>query len=432
MPFLVGAQQPVFALADALGREAFRSPDLDPPVLAPFLIDLAHRAAEVERFHDRFFDERRAAGRLHHRRGHVARRDDRVLRRRRRVHQVRLVEDVAVEFPRLRLLHDDLRCLRNAGQQLVRRVRREDQRVLAARPILADRVHVLVEVVESGVRQPRFIEMQRLDAAVQRVLQHLHVIGDAVIGALRERQDPRLLVFCRARERVGFDSLADVVRVKRRQRDRTDDTEMIACRRQEHRDRSGHRDRVQDRDVAVAVDDRDVAGCDVCVPDHLVRRRRAVGDEEAVIGVEDPCRISFGGRDRPRMIEQLSELVDRIADVGAQHVLAEELMEHLADRAFEERDAARVAGTVPRVGAILRIVDERAEEGRRERVEVRLHLTDDVPGDELRRVLEHVDEAVELAQHVVRDMPRRARLAVEVDRDFRVLEPDLLDELAQI
>src|SRR5437660_7159247 len=35
-------------------------------------------------------------------------------------------------------------------------------------------------------------EMQRLDAAVQRVLQHLHVIGDAVIGALRERQDPRL------------------------------------------------------------------------------------------------------------------------------------------------------------------------------------------------------------------------------------------------
>jgi hypothetical protein len=43
-----------------------------------------------------------------------------------------------------------------------------------------------------------------------------------------------------------------------------------------------------------------------------------------------------------------------------------------------------------------------------------------------------VDEAVQLAQDVVRDVPRGARLAVQVDRDVGVLEADLLDELAQV
>jgi hypothetical protein len=43
-----------------------------------------------------------------------------------------------------------------------------------------------------------------------------------------------------------------------------------------------------------------------------------------------------------------------------------------------------------------------------------------------------VDEAVELAEHVVGNVPRRARLAVEVDRDLGVAEADLLDELAQV
>ena len=101
VPLLVGAQQPVVALADALRRQPLRAPDLEPPVLAPLVVDLAHRAAEIERLDDRLLDQRGAAGRLHHRRRHVARRDDRVLRRGRRVHQVRLVEDVPVELARL-------------------------------------------------------------------------------------------------------------------------------------------------------------------------------------------------------------------------------------------------------------------------------------------------------------------------------------------
>jgi hypothetical protein len=44
------------------------------------------------------------------------------------------------------------------------------------------------------------------------------------------------------------------------------------------------------------------------------------------------------------VIEQLAELVDRVADVGAQHVLAEELVEHLPDRALQERHAPEWPG----------------------------------------------------------------------------------------
>src|SRR5215471_14145782 len=43
-----------------------------------------------------------------------------------------------------------------------------------------------------------------------------------------------------------------------------------------------------------------------------------------------------------------------------------------------------------------------------------------------------MDEAVELAQHVVRNVPRGARLAVQIDRNLGVPEADLLDELPQV
>ena len=45
-----------------------------------------------------------------------------------------------------------------------------------------------------------------------------------------------------------------------------------------------------------------------------------------------------------RVVEQLAEFVDGIADVGAQQVLAEELVEHLADRALQECDAPEWPG----------------------------------------------------------------------------------------
>ena len=164
----------------------------------------------------------------------------------------------------------------------------------------------------------------------------------------------------------------------------------------------------------------------------LLRGAGAVGDEEAVVGVEDARGVALAGRHRAGVVQQLAEFVHRVADVGAQHVLAEELVEHLADRAFQERHAARVARAVPGVGAVLGVVEQRLEERRLHAFQVALGLADDVARHELRRVLEHVDEAVQLAQDVVGDVARGLGLAVHVDRHVGVLAPHLLDEGAQV
>ena len=66
-----------------------------------------------------------------------------------------------------------------------------------------------------------------------------------------------------------------------------------------------------------------------------------------MVRAENARRIALGRGDRAGVIEQLAEFVDGITDVRAQHVLAEELVEHLAKRALQERDAARVPRAMP-------------------------------------------------------------------------------------
>ena len=91
--------------------------------------------------------------------------------------------------------------------------------------------------------------------------------------------------------------------------------------------------------MTVAIDDHDVAGRDVGVPNHFVRRRRAIGHEEAVIGVEDARRVALGFGHRPAVVQQLAQFLDRVAHVGTQHVFTKELVEHLANWALQERNA---------------------------------------------------------------------------------------------
>lgn len=339
-----------------------------------------------------------------------------------------------VEAAVLRILHDDLRRLRNAGQQFVRGVRGEHQRA-DPRTTRADRVHVLIELVEFRVRQPGFVEVQRVEPVAEHFLDHLDVVDHAVVSALRDGQNARLetRVFCQrfTGERVRLDLPADVFRFELAARNRTDDAEVITRRRQEHRNRAGHRDRVQDRLVAVAVYQHDVTRRDRAVPDDLVRRGRAVGHEEHVVGAENARGVALGGGHRTGMVEQLAEFVDGITHVGAQHVLAEELVEHLAERALQECHAARVPRAVPRIRTFVRVLHQFLEERRRERVQIHLGFADDMARDELRRVLEHVDEAVQFAQDIVRQVARRARFAIQKDRNVRVATAHFGHERAQ-
>ena len=74
---------------------------------------------------------------------------------------------------------------------------------------------------------------------------------------------------------------------------------------------------------------------------------------------------------------------------------------------------------------------QRAEEWRRQAVQIGFGFADDVARHEFGRVLEHVDETVQFAQDIVRDMARGACFAVQIDRDIGVLVADFLDEGAQ-
>jgi len=46
----------------------------------------------------------------------------------------------------------------------------------------ADGVHATIKVVEGCVRQPRFIEMQRVDGVAKQLLDHVDVVENAVVG----------------------------------------------------------------------------------------------------------------------------------------------------------------------------------------------------------------------------------------------------------
>src|SRR5688572_793772 len=169
---------------------------------------------------------------------------------------------------------------------------------------------------------------------------------------------------------------------------------------------------MQYRLMTIAIDHDHVVGCDHVVPDNLVRRRRAVGNEKKMIGTEDARGVALGSGHGPRMVEQLSELVDRVAYVGAQHVLAKKLMKHATNRALQKRDATRMSWAMPRIRSILRVVRQRTEKRRRQRFQIHTRLADDVTRDKFGRVLEHVNEAMQLAQQVIRHVVRGARFAV--------------------
>src|SRR6185436_10539447 len=125
--------------------------------------------------------------------------------------------------------------LADAGQELVGGLRRKDKLVLRALARLAHRMEGAVEGVERGVRQPGLVEMQRVDVAVERVLDRLGVVENAVVSALREREDSRLDGgrVDTLQKRVGRDLALDRLERELALRDRADDAVVVARGRQE-------------------------------------------------------------------------------------------------------------------------------------------------------------------------------------------------------
>ena len=175
--------------------------------------------------------------------------------------------------------------------------------------------------------------MQDIDLAVELFLDHFVVVDNAVVGRLRDRHDSRLgcLIFD---ERVFGDLGLDRLPVKFRARDRTNDAVMIARGHQKDRYRARERNGVQNRFMAVAIDDDHVARRHGIIPDNLIGGRRAVRDKKEVVAPEDARCIFLGLGHRARVFQKLPEFFNGITDIRAQHVFAEKLMKHLPDRAF--------------------------------------------------------------------------------------------------
>ena len=350
------------------------------------------------------------------------------------MHQIRLVEKEAVQRHGLRVLHQHLAGLADARQQLVNGLGGVHQRFFRARPFLAHGVIRAVEGVKGRVRQPGFVEMQVVDVAVQQLLDGFGVVEDAVVGGLRERKNARAHRFGvhMPQQRIGANLGLDGLRLERLACNGADDSVMVARGPEKHRHRPRHDDGVQDAFVAVAVYHHHIARRHGVMPHDFVAGGSAVGGEKAVVGIEDARRVALALADGAVVIQQLAQLFHGVAHIGAQHVLAVKLVIHLPDGAFEKRHTARMAGAVPGVGAVFRVVQQRLEKRRLYAFQIRTGLANDVPRHKLRRVFKHVDEAVQLAQDVVGQVLAGLGLAMQVDGHIRVLAPHLLDEMAQI
>jgi hypothetical protein len=126
--------------------------------------------------------------------------------------------------------------------------------------------------------------------------------------------------------------------------------------------------------------------------------------------------------------QQVAQLEHRVVEVVAEHRFAQVLDEDATDRAAIVEHAAIVAGTGPELVAFLGIVDQGAEERRLQRLGILLQPADEVPGDELGRLLGEEDVAVDVVHHLDRDVLEP--LAAYQDDD-RQLQPALAHQVDQ-
>ena len=247
------------------------------------------------------------------------------------MHHECFVEARAIQLFRFRVLNANLTCLRDAGQKLVRGMRCKNHALLCARLVAINGMHVAVKRRESRVRQPSFVKMQDVDLAVELLLDHFVVVDDAVVRRLRDRHDARLgtLIFD---QRILGNLFLNRFPIKFGTRDRADDSVMVARGHQEDGNGPRQSNSVQNRLVAVTIHNHDVSGSHRVVPNNLIGRGRTVRHKEKIVTTEDASRILFGLCHRTSVIQQLAQFFHGVADVGAKHVFAEELVEHLSDR----------------------------------------------------------------------------------------------------
>ena len=222
------------------------------------------------------------------------------------MHHESFIETLAVQWCLPAILYMDHRGLAERGQQLVRRVRGKHQRRVRA-ACSAHAVTPLIELMERRIGVPGFVEVQYVNTVTQRLLDALGVVAQAVIGGVGNyrQADPgsgRVNTTLPG-QRAGGNLGGQRRRGELIKGNRPDDAQLVAGGCQVQRHSPGHDDRVEDRLVAVAIDQHQIVTTDHGVPDDLVRRGGAVDHEEAVVGPKITCGTHFGLRQWAGVIE---------------------------------------------------------------------------------------------------------------------------------
>ncbi len=122
--------------------------------------------------------------------------------------------------------------------------------------------------------------------------------------------------------------------------------------------------------MTVAIHHNHITGRNRMMPHHFIAGAGAIGYEKTMIGVENSRRVALGCADCAVVIQQLAQFLDRVANIGTQHVFTVKLVIHLPDGGFQKRHAAGMAGAVPRIGSVLGVIQQRLEKRRLDRFEV--------------------------------------------------------------
>ncbi len=120
--------------------------------------------------------------------------------------------------------------------------------------------------------------------------------------------------------------------------------------------------------------------------------------------VRSAPKIAAALQRRSLMDKEIAEIQDRIVEVVAEHGFAQVLDKDPADRTAVIEDAAIVPGTGPQLVATLGVVDERAEERRLQGLGILLEPADQILGNEFRRLLGEEDVAIDVIEHLDRDV----------------------------
>ena len=393
----------------------------------------SHGEPARDRFVDGLLRERLPRGAVHHRGRDLVRRDQRVERRRARLRAIRFVEPAVIDGTAA-VAHMHERGLRQRGQQLVRRVRREHRRPVLrmVRRVAAHGEPPFVQRIEARVAVPRLVEMHAIDALREPLFYTDRVVAHAVVRAVREHRVDGALLAGRFRERVVRNALRDRLRLEPLRRNRADDSVAITGRAQKDRDAAGQREALLDRLVAIAVAERDLVVADARGHDGAVRRGRAVQHGVRAVGAEHARGVALARTDRARVAEHRPERAALDAHVGAKQVLAVELEERAADRRLQKRNAPLMARRGPGVLALAVVARQRCGKRRQQVLDVTLDRVLHAPADEPRGVVEHPDELVDELRDLDAHGAREVAAGHEENRHARVARSHGAQQLGRL